>query len=306
MDYINDIIQSTDSVTLQNERIILENTSFSLPHKTAEIFSSSLSSLPEIVFFDVYGTLFASSFGDISISKSQISSEHFYRTLRTAGYDPAQSAASAARNLYYASIERTHKRLKDEQNPFPEIDIRAVWKIVINELKKNDYIHETGQSFSIEKLSILFEALTNPVFPMPGIEDTLSYLKEMNCIIGIISNAQFYTRYLFSAFTGKSLSQLGFNEQLCFWSYEYGHAKPGIGLFDTAVKKLRKEFSLEGEIIYVGNDMLNDIVTAHAAGFKTALFAGDKRSLRLRTDDPRCNEIKPDLVITDLRQLKWL
>jgi len=49
--------------------------------------------------------------------------------------------------------------------------------------------------------------------------------------------------------------------------------------------------------------MLNDIYPANAIGFQTALFAGDQRSLRLRTDDPRCVNLKPDLVLTDLAQL---
>jgi len=49
--------------------------------------------------------------------------------------------------------------------------------------------------------------------------------------------------------------------------------------------------------------MLNDIYPAQKVGFQTALFAGDKRSLRLRNDDPRCKNLKPDLVITDLIQL---
>jgi putative hydrolase of the HAD superfamily len=49
--------------------------------------------------------------------------------------------------------------------------------------------------------------------------------------------------------------------------------------------------------------MLNDIFPAKITGFQTALFAGDKRSLRRRTDDPRCRNLKPDLVVTDLGQL---
>ena len=49
--------------------------------------------------------------------------------------------------------------------------------------------------------------------------------------------------------------------------------------------------------------MLNDIFPAQKVGFKTALFAGDQRSLRLRADDPRCRELTPDLVVTDLGQL---
>jgi putative hydrolase of the HAD superfamily len=55
--------------------------------------------------------------------------------------------------------------------------------------------------------------------------------------------------------------------------------------------------------LYVGNDMLNDIYPAKQLGFQTALFAGDKRSLRLRTDDARCVNLFADLVLTDLGQL---
>ena len=56
----------------------------------------------------------------------------------------------------------------------------------------------------------------------------------------------------------------------------------------------------------MGNDMLNDILPARSVGFRTALFAGDKRSLRLRRDDPRCNNLKPDMILTDLIQLVGL
>ena len=44
-------------------------------------------------------------------------------------------------------------------------------------------------------------------------------------------------------------------------------------------------------------------MAAGKAGFKTALFAGDMRSLRLRRDDPEVENIKPDFIIDDLAQL---
>ena len=40
-------------------------------------------------------------------------------------------------------------------------------------------------------------------------------------------------------------------------------------------------------VLFVGNDMLNDVAAAAAVGLRTALFAGDQRSLRLREKDPR-------------------
>jgi putative hydrolase of the HAD superfamily len=39
---------------------------------------------------------------------------------------------------------------------------------------------------------------------------------------------------------------------------------------------------------------------------KTVLFAGDKKSLRLRKDLPELNGIKPDYIITELMQLMTL
>jgi putative hydrolase of the HAD superfamily len=55
--------------------------------------------------------------------------------------------------------------------------------------------------------------------------------------------------------------------------------------------------------LYVGNDLRNDIQPAAQAGFRTALFAGDRRSLRLHRDDQQCRDLSPDWVVTDLGQL---
>jgi putative hydrolase of the HAD superfamily len=74
-------------------------------------------------------------------------------------------------------------------------------------------------------------------------------------------------------------------------------------LFQTAAQKLKERGILPPHVLYIGNDMLNDIYPAKATGFQTALFAGDRRSLRLRADDPRCKHLNADLVITDLDQL---
>jgi putative hydrolase of the HAD superfamily len=49
--------------------------------------------------------------------------------------------------------------------------------------------------------------------------------------------------------------------------------------------------------------MRNDIRPAAEAGFRTALFAGDRRSLRLCSEDERCRDISPDWIVTNLDQL---
>lgn len=48
--------------------------------------------------------------------------------------------------------------------------------------------------------------------------------------------------------------------------------------------------------------MLNDVVPAAKLGFRTALFAGDQRSLRW-VNCPGWSAVAPDLVLTGLDQL---
>ena len=49
--------------------------------------------------------------------------------------------------------------------------------------------------------------------------------------------------------------------------------------------------------------MLKDIYPAKIAGMKTALFAGDKRSLKLREDHPEIHDVEPDYIINNLYQI---
>ena len=56
----------------------------------------------------------------------------------------------------------------------------------------------------------------------------------------------------------------------------------------------------------LGNDMKKDVYTARQAGFRTILFAGDKNSIRWRRDDPEIEGVKPDFIITELKQLLYI
>jgi putative hydrolase of the HAD superfamily len=121
---------------------------------------------------------------------------------------------------------------------------------------------------------------------MPGLAATLQALRDRPLLLGIVSNAQFFTPLLFEAFLGCSAADLGFHRALCRWSYREGHAKPGARLFELLATGLEHLDLTRGEVLVVGNDMRNDIQPAAACGFQTALFGGDGRSLRLRSLAP--------------------
>ena len=88
------------------------------------------------------------------------------------------------------------------------------------------------------------------------------------------------------------------------YSYKFLKAKPDHTLFIPVLNNLNKKYNIKPEnTLFIGNDMLNDIYSAQQTGMKTALFAGDQRSLRLRKDNDLIKGIKPDFILTELNQI---
>ena len=267
------------------------------------------------VLFDIYGTLFISEAGDIShsqeISQSGLTPDSdslnqnrsFIKTFKEYGLNPEnldQEVLNEIKLIYIQEIKKEHKKLISEGFEHPEVLITEIWEIIMKKL--------TGREFppgEIEKIAVIYESVSNSTCPMPGAEEIIVWLKERGIVTGIISNAQFYTPLLFDAYFGKGISELGFDTEISCYSYRSGRAKPDPFLFKEAASVMDKKYNIKPfEVLYTGNDMLNDITAAAAAGMKTALFAGDKRSLRLRSDNPVCSSTVPDLVITDLLQIR--
>ena len=160
---------------------------------------------------------------------------------------------------------------------------------------------------ALQLLAVEYECRVNPVWPMPNLQKALKLQKEEGRVLGIVSNAQFYTPLLFPALLETPLAALGFDPGLCVWSYELLEAKPSTRLFERVLETLAQTQGISPEqTLYVGNDRLNDIWPAAQLGCKTALFTGDRRSLRLREQDDRCRSVEPDLIIDGLLQLSRL
>ena len=245
----------------------------------------------QCILFDVYGTLFISASGDISIAREQSRQTQHLKYL-LARYQ-IKKKPEIVLNDFFSVIDIEHKRLRKTGVDFPEVEIDRIWTRV---LEIDD--HDAVRDFAVE-----FELIINPVFSMPNLEKMLSGCKKSKVLLGIISNAQFFTPYLFNWFLNSNLEDLGFQSDLIFYSYKSGHAKPSPFMFEAAAKNLRKMDIFSHSVLYVGNDMLNDIYPAKMVGFKAGLFAGDARSLRLRESHPKCQNLTADLVITDLVQI---
>jgi len=253
--------------------------------------SKKLKEKVKCILFDVYGTLFISGSGDISIARQQSRLTQNLKNLLDR-YQIKKKPQIVLDN-FFSAIDIEHERLKKKGVDFPEVKIDRIWMRVL-EIEELDAV----RAFAVE-----FELIVNPVYPMPNLEKMLSNCKKSKIMMGIISNAQFFTPYLFTWFLYLSPEDLGFNSDLIFYSYKSGHAKPSPIMFEAAAKNLRNIDIASHSVLYIGNDMLNDIYPAKMVGFKTALFAGDARSLRLRKNHPKCQNLSADIVITDLVQI---
>ncbi len=245
----------------------------------------------QCVLFDIYGTLFISGSGDIGVAqKTSPAARNLQRLVQK--FNIRKTPRDLIEELFRA-IEDEHWRLRNDGIDYPEIKIDQIWKQIL----------ESDDLDSVRRFAIEYELIVNPVFPMPNLDKTLTACREQNLTMGLISNAQFFTPLLFEWFLHAKPEDLGFHSELIFLSYQLRHAKPSPVPFEKAAAVMNTMGLSTSACLYVGNDMLNDIYPAKQLGFQTALFAGDKRSLRLRTDDARCIDLSADLVLTDLGQL---
>jgi len=248
----------------------------------------------EAVVFDIYGTLIISAAGDISLAGEASPVSAMVAALGHAGI----SLDAEAGLVTYRQVIAEHQKLTLESGTeYPEVEIREVWKDVLSKLGK-----EGVSTATVEEVALIFECAANPVWPMPELKPVLEGLREKGLTLGIVSNAQFYTKYMFPAFLGNTLEELGFDKRLMVYSYELKEGKPSRRLYAELVNR----GVTPARTLYIGNDMLKDVWPSSQEGFNTVLFAGDNRSLRWRKNDERLKDCQPDAVITSLSQIDSL
>ncbi len=255
------------------------------------------------VLFDLYGTLFISRSGEVGTSRETACEEAFAGALEALGTQADGPIGQGLRH-FFDSIERSHAESRTRGIAFPEVDIVEIWREVLGELTRRGILQaRPWQRADLQRLAVEYEARANPLWPMPGLRECLRSVRDRGMLMGLVSNAQFYTPEVFPALLGGRAESLGFDPKLQYYSYQHGRAKPGPDLYRIAAEDLRSRGVEPSAVLYVGNDMLNDVLPAHKIGFRTALFAGDRRSLRLREGDPQVDGLSPDVVLTSLSQL---
>ncbi|MFW6274829.1 MAG: HAD family hydrolase [Spirochaetota bacterium] len=270
------------------------------------------------VVFDIYGTLLISGSGEVgsAADTADTTDAHaqpakplsFAHAFKAVGITPSSSAErfnEVCTKLYTDSIKLRHSELRAGGIDYPEVHILDIWQMIWYELEETRSAELDAHR--LITLALEYELSANPTWLMPNVPHTLQSISRAGYPLGIVSNAQFYTPLILEALCGVSLGAAGFREDLLVWSYRLGRAKPSVLMFDPLLDTLRKRYAIRpNEVLYVGNDMLNDIYTASASGCKTALFAGDRRSLRLRRENSLVQSLQSDAIMSDISHLQQL
>jgi len=258
------------------------------------------------VLFDVYGTLLVSAAGE-PIEFGRPCGVEAVRAAVDACGVALRSPDDAAEvdRLLHKAVRDAKRRRRDAGVAHPEIDIVAIWAEVLDRSLERGFTAAGRSGVDLEKLALVHECVVNPVWRMPGAADALAVLRGRGLVLGIVSNAQFYTPVILRALLGTDLADLGVDDGCSAWSYRAGIGKPDPALFALAAGGLRVRHGIApGDALFVGNHMEKDVTAAAAAGFRTCLFAGDARSLRLavRSGAPA----RPDAVVAALDQIPGL
>lgn len=258
------------------------------------------------VIFDIYGTLIISSSGDIM--QSSYDASMFTEALTSAGYqiNVSEQGLMAIHGIFEKEVIAAKAKAKAEGTPFPELNIVAIWTTTLDKASSEGIITILPDA-DVKLFTFIFELNSNKVWPMPGLKEAIMGVKAKGYPLGIVSNAQFYTPVMMNYFLYDIVKADefidGFEKDLSVFSYKMLKGKPDTIVYEALVEPLKKRGLTPQEVLYVGNDMLKDIYAASKVGFKTCFYAGDMRAYRLREDHPEASKIKPDYIITELKEL---
>ena len=207
------------------------------------------------VISDIYGTLLIAPSG--GVKPDPFTDPVIREILRQHGHNPPLSPSSEL----HAAVLRHHAAAGV---PYPEIDLRVLWREILS--------IEPGTDMT--QLVFAIEEAWHPVKPMPGAENFIQRLARSGISLGLLSNAQCNTLVALGP-----IADL-FAPELSILSYQHRVAKPSPELFRILSERLAGRGITPDETLFIGNDPLQDILPAAAAGFQTALFTGHPDSLR--------------------------
>ena len=195
---------------------------------------------------------------------------------------------------------------------FPEIQAEKIWDNLLKKLLQKEYKWDGALLGAREeysrKIAYFFHACLQGTGAGPGAAEGLEHVRGCGVKQGLIADAQCFTlaqlrRGLLQQGNTRSLDEF-FPGSLRALSCDLRGRKPSERLFRHVLDQLQKQGIVPHQVMHIGSRITQDLAPAKKLGMRTALFAGDLESLSASSDQLKDPETKPNILITDLAQLK--
>jgi FMN phosphatase YigB (HAD superfamily) len=279
-----------------------------------------LVAMPEVraVSWGIYGTLLAISGGellfehpnkfvmDIALDKTLQEFKMWGSMTRKPG-QPAEYLGQM-----YNKVLSDLRLVPSHGEKHPEIAAEQLWEGVLKKLLQKDYQFDVGFYGSLNeysrKVAYFFHASLQGVACHEGAVAALRHVAATGRRQGCVDNGQVFTtvqlaRCLRQEDGAALLDQL-VDPALCVLSHQHRARKPSETLFRVLLEQLEPAGISAEQVLHVGCDMDRDIGPAKKLGMRTALFAGDKESLRAKRDQLKDSATRPDVMLTELTQIR--
>ena len=275
--------------------------------------------LPDIraVTWNIYGTLLAISGGelyfehpakfvmDVALDKTI----QEFKMWGSMSRKPGQPA-DYLRQIYHNLLDEL-RTVPAGPEKYPEISADRLWETFIKMLMQKDYQFDASFYGSLNefsrKVAYFFHASLQGTACYPGAARALQHVKKAGLAQGIIADAQCFTlvqlqRGLSQQDATAKLDEL-IDPDLRACSWEVRGRKPSERLFRHLLLALAERGIAPGQVLHLGSRAALDIAPARRLGMKTGLFAGDKASLQATREQMKESATRPDVLLTELRQI---
>jgi len=195
-----------------------------------------------------------------------------------------------------------------------EVDAAHIWQVLIERLTKKDFEWDEDEYGDMgelsEKVAWFFHSALQGVGAGPNALAALQHVHQAGCQQGIVADGQCFTlvqleRALSAQGKIPPLDRL-FTPGCVSFSFQFGVRQPAATLFEACQKRFAKIGIAPEETLHVASRLKDELLPARMLGMRTALYAGDAASLKATAAEVNDPQLRPDRILTDLRQIRQI
>jgi FMN phosphatase YigB (HAD superfamily) len=217
---------------------------------------------------------------------------------------------------YKRLVEDARLAASPQAGEAPEVDSAEIWQVLIERLGKKEFSWDEDYYGPIEefckKVAWFFHRSLQGVRSGPNALLALEHVRSIGLAQGLIGDGQCFTLVqlgrALAQVSASRLPSLGklLTKGCVSLSYNQGVRQPAASLFKPVLERLAEQGISPGEILHVAPRLKEELAPARKLGLRTALYAGDASSLAATSADVNNQELRPDRILTDLRQIRQI